>query len=247
MLFFTYIFFFCGGTTMSKDKSRGIILFKHFVEFLKIWGQENYGENVELNWPAIFAFTNSFSILDFRDDLEEVIFSESDEEFRDKCYTWIENQILNDYPIWRLFHINGWLKDKLEQGFIQSELQKDRNLFETRKCYTCKYFSDDVHFIGEDKYSHSYKTERHLYIKGTSLMHLMSCGKRNELVSAISDKFMHRSDIDFTYGQFSMNWRSQFGSRWKLYPYEHSECPYYEKNDITFEEFIDKYGEVLDQ
>lgn len=230
-------------------EARGIILFRHFVEFLKIWGQENYGENVDINWPAVYKFTTSYSILDFRQDLEDVIFSESDEEFRDNCYSWIENQILNGYPIWRLFIINGWLKDKLEEEFVQSAVDEERNRFETRKCFTCKHFLDDVKFIGEDKYSHSYKTERSLYAKGTPLLHLMNCSKRKELIDILGKNRMtsHFDDINFTYKLFRMDSNSQFGSRWKLYPSEHNDCPYYENSGISFDEFISVYGEVLDQ
>ena len=234
----------------ESTRDRGIQIFKYFIDFLKIWGQENYGENVEINWPAVFKFTNSFHILDFREDLEELVFTEDDDEFRDKVFTWIENQILSGYPVWRLFMLSGWLNDKLEHEFTDAQINKDIQYFNIIKCYRCKKFSDHVHFIGSDKFSHSYSTDRDKYVKGYPLLHNMCCVKRCELIDEIKVKrghpmILHEECIEFDYELFNLDSKTQFGSKWKLNPEEHDKCPYFEESEMTYKQFIDTYGEIL--
>ena len=43
-------------------------------------------------------------------DAGEIVNVNSEEEFRDKMFSWIEKQVLDGYPIWRLFKLNNWLK-----------------------------------------------------------------------------------------------------------------------------------------
>ena len=62
-----------------SDKERSILLFKHFIGFLEIWGQENYGENIEIDWFKVYNFTSKYDLLDLREDLEDIVFEENEE------------------------------------------------------------------------------------------------------------------------------------------------------------------------
>lgn len=41
---------------------------------MKYGGQENYGENVEIDWFKVYNFTTKYNLLDFREDLEDIVF-----------------------------------------------------------------------------------------------------------------------------------------------------------------------------
>lgn len=236
-----------------KHKKRGIILFKYFIQFLEIYGQENFGESVEINWPRVYETCNSFGIFDFNEELENMIYSKDEEEFRDKAFKWIEDQVLLGLPIWRLFDLNNWLSQKLEDEVTQEEHKKDVEFFNTCKCFTCKYYHDHVEWFDKKTgYPHDYNEGEGDFVKPpkyVNLMHNLSCRKRNQL--AESHRHKHRylgsySDGKFQYKYFNMTSESQTSSKWKLYPDEHDKCPYYEKDEeMTFEKFVKKYGEIL--
>ena len=57
----------------KSAEEKGILLFKHFIQFLELYGAENYGECFEVNWPKVFKFCNSYHLLDFREDLKELL------------------------------------------------------------------------------------------------------------------------------------------------------------------------------
>lgn len=228
----------------SNDKERSIILFKHFIDFLEIWGQENYGENIEIDWFKVHNFTTKYNLLDFREDLEDIVFEENEEVFRDKVYKWIEDQVLNGYPIWRLFKLNKWLNDKLEKEFNDEIVKENKITFNKYKCLRCKYYNDDVHFIGNDKYSHSFITEKHLY-NNSNLLHITNCNKRKQLLDELIRQYHFEANVEFSYDKFNLDDSWSFG-KWSLDIKKHNKCPYFEKDDdMTYEKFIDLYGEFI--
>ena len=242
-------------TKPDKYKDRSIITFKHFISFLEIYGQENFGENVEINWPLVYEQCIKFGLLDFNTQLEEVIFSESDEEFRDKCFMWIENQIYEGYPIWRLFHLNNWLRDKLEKELINRCEKEEMDFFNNHKCLKCKYYVDSVSFIGMDKFSHVYnKKNIELYnngLKPENILHRVNCLYRQKLINDVSKSKttlsrrsrFHPTPIEFTYKPF--NHDDEDRMRWTLDVKECIDCPYFEIGEIdTYEKFIETYGEI---
>lgn len=224
-------------------EEKGILLFKHFVRFLEIYGAENYGERFEVNWPKVFKFCNSYHLLDFREDLEEIVYSDNYEVFRDRCFKWIEDQILNGYPVFELFKLDDHLFSILRDEYRLSEIEKDKEYFNYMKCYRCKHFYDDPHYIGKDNFSHSFKTSKEGYIPGTRILHLINCLKRKEL-SEKSQK--HRFDESFEFSYKKFNGDTYDLRSWKLVPAEHKDCPYFELDeDMTYEKFIEMYGEIM--
>lgn len=227
---------------MDKYDERALIIFRHFIEFLKIYGQENFGESYDIRWSKVFKFTTSYHLLDFREDLENIIFEENDEIFRDKIYSWIENQILNGYPIWRFFKINNWLYEKLEQEFREKEIENEKKIFEKTKCFKCKFFEDKVSFINDKGYPTPYVKETY---NGTKLLHRLNCLKRKEIIENSGKHHRHHfiSNIDFEYDKFE---EEKYRSGWRLKVDDHENCPYYTLNeDETYESFKEKYGEMI--
>ena len=227
----------------KSAEEKGILLFKHFVQFLELYGAENYGECFEVNWPKVFKFCNSYHLLDFREDLEEIVYSDNDEIFRDRCFKWIEDQILNGYPVFELFNLNDHLSSILRNEYRLSEIEKDKRYFNSMKCFKCKYFYDDPHYIGKDNFSHSFKTSKQNIKSGTGILHRTNCLKRKELLEE-SQKNRFDDSVKFTYKKF--NGDTYDLRTWKLVPAEHKKCPYFELDEnMTYEKFIEMYGELV--
>ena len=226
---------------------RGIEVFRHFIGFLTVWGQENYGESVEIDWSKAYRECVSFGLLDFNEALEEVIYQESDEGYRDACYKWIENQVLKGFPIWRLFKISDWLSNCYEKELNEIEQQKDLEAFNKNKCYKCKHFVDKVTYIGSDKFSHPISDPSWL-TPDSKLLHLMSCNKRIELSSKNGKSHFFSSHESFEYHKFDVDDDTQlgYGSRWHLIPSVLNDCPYFDEDkEMTFERFLETYREII--
>ena len=133
-----------------RNERRAIEIFQHFISFLEIYGQENFGENVEINWPGVYSNCVEFGLFDENPDVEEIVNVNSEEEFRDKMFSWIEKQVLDGYPIWRLFKLNNWLYEQLEKELHENEYKKDVEYFNKYKCFTCKYFYDDIYWLDKE-------------------------------------------------------------------------------------------------
>ena len=67
-----------------RNERRAIEIFHHFISFLEIYGQENFGESVEINWLAVYENCVSLDLFDGNYMIEEIVNSDSEEEFRDK-------------------------------------------------------------------------------------------------------------------------------------------------------------------
>ena len=242
------------------SKLRGIIIFKHFIAFLEIYGQENFGENVEINWPRVYDACNSFDLFDNNTELEEIVYAKNDEEFRDKMFSWIEMQILNGYPIWRLFDLNNWLSNQLEKELHEKEHKKDIEYFNNNKCLSCKYYKDNVEYIDrKTKLLYEYNSGEgdgiHKPPKYCKLFHNKNCGKRKELLEQRrrKDKYKYswpeELENGFKFKPFNLNDETQEendSSKWCLIPEKIKSCPYHtQDNEMTFEKFIKIYGEVL--
>jgi len=239
-----------------RNERRAIEIFQHFISFLEIYGQENFGENVEINWPGVYSNCVEFGLFDENPDVEEIVNVNSEEEFRDKMFSWIEKQVLDGYPIWRLFKLNNWLYEQLEKELHENEYKKDIEYFNKHKCFTCKYFYDDIYWLDkESKLMYEYNEGKgdgyHIPSKYQKLYHQMLCNKRKEQADNHKKKYSWTDDIEnnFKFKPFNLNDETQFdndSSKWLLYPEKMNKCPYYKKDEnMSFEEFIRKYNEIL--
>lgn len=245
-----------------NDKYRSIKLFEYFIEFLKIFGQENYGESAEVNWYAVFNYCQSYGLFDFNDELTDIIYTEDPTEFRDKCFSLLEKNILEGYPVWRLFKMSDWLMNQLEKQLHEFEVEKDKKYFyKTTRCFRCKYYSEHISAIHRKTHYSYHAQDSNGYIKPEyntldyNLFHFRNCEKRTaileEKIADMKAKGQYVShDFEryytFKYRRFNLGtgW-SRDNKNWKLNPWTLRRCPLFEENpNMTYEEFIKKFAEM---
>ena len=236
----------------EKTNERIIKIFKYFVQFLEIYGAENYGQSAEVNWERVWNFCNSCNVLDFNFELEDLVYNNSEEQFRDNVFTFIEKQALEGYPLWRLFTMSKWLEDKCEEELHESEYKKDVEYFNKTKCYRCKNFHNEISMIGstliDPIVSKSFNNMEELknYVKEhkCQVQHyqqMIDCNKRKELLEE-SQSSTFRT-VKFKYKKFNADEFAR--NKWSLNPMEHKRCPYFEENkEMTVDKFIELYEEI---
>lgn len=229
---------------MVNANKRAVILLKHFIAFLEIYGQENYGESADVDWIAVNAFCHSYGLLDFNEELSGLIYTQDDDEFRDRCFSYIENHILSGYPVWRLFKMSRWLYDKLEMEFNDGIMQYKRKYFNDTKCYRCIHLMQHISFIDPDTrkplaYNRNNPTHVHLLEGGyVKPLFLYDCKKRNCIMDEeCGNNYRKRRNMKFKYKKF--NWDKFSTSRWHMDTWKLRDCPYFEQLEgITFEGFM---------
>ena len=237
----------------KKAKARSIELFRYFVQFLEIFGQENYGESAEVYWPAVYNFCSQYKLPDFNTTVEEIVYQEKDEDFRDKCFKFMEDQILHGYPVWRLFKMSAWLQDKCEQELMEREIAKDKKYFEqTTRCYRCKFFEDRMSFIDKATgYPKNIGKDDVIDWDKGQLCHFIDCKKRNELLEEkIGDKtrfHYSRDSVILKYRGFNLiNPWGHKQNGWTMNPWHLRKCPYFEQDpEMTYEKFLHDYKEII--
>ena len=212
---------------LTKDRS--IMLFKYFIEFLQIWGQENYGENVEIDWCKALAECQKFHLFDLNSELEEVIYS-SEEEFKDLAFKWVENKVLNGWTIWRLFKLSPWLLSELEEEYSNDEVRQEYNNYLTHKCYRCKYYRDHASwFKNTINGMKNVSVDDELPENEEPLHWRPECAKRIDLMEGKPKFSRLGSRHNFEYEKFNTS-----SQDWVLEPEELHDCPYFEEGGMDW-------------
>ena len=123
-------------------------IFKNFINFLEIYGQENLGCGYEINWTQVHRMIVDNNMFDFNDELESVIYHDDEsfdsEEFRDRCYKYIEEQILKGYPVWHLFKLSKHLTKVLQDEEDKQTMEMFKKKYNKHLCYRCKHFKNNI-------------------------------------------------------------------------------------------------------
>jgi hypothetical protein len=228
---------------LFSPREHALTVFKHFVAFLEIYGQENYGESAEVNWHEVHSFCHQYHLLDFNNELSSVVYTEDEQEFRDLCFSYIENKILDGYPVWRFFNMSDWLKNKLEQELQDTIIRKKEEFFCKTRCFRCKYMNVHISFIcPKDKVPIAYCKDNPYH---TELMESnkvfpifrYGCNKRNQLILEKSNGnpvWMRRIKLD--YKLFN---KSEGEREWKMNVWKLRNCPYFDEDKtMTFDKYI---------
>lgn len=250
---------------------RKVEVFKHMVKFLEIYGNENFGQSAEVNWKQVWDYCSRCDMLDFNVEVEELVYHTPDEEFRDRVFEFIEKQILDGYPVWRLFTMSKWLYDKCEQELLDNERKKDIEYFEKTKCYRCKHFKNKLTIMYNTLFEpfnlKDFDTIKEFKdsvkpIEVKNVKYNMYCTKREELLNeAYKKKFEGKEFIShFKESNFKENYRFKYNkfnvgeddewegfrrnNEWILNPSKLKRCPYFEESDMTAERFVELYGEI---
>ena len=237
-------------------------IFKNFIGFLEIWGQENYGESFEVNWAKVHRIIIENNMFDFNDDLENIIYNYDvdyeSEEFRDSCYKYIENQVLSGLPIWTLFN----LSDHLQNIYLKEDEEKHRlediKLFNKYKCFKCKNFTDgqkvaaNFSFYTIEDFKERFGEEK---LKVSNITHGENCTVRMKLLEDHNVKFgrLHDTrDINkiFRKEECPNNflYKTYNERDWKFIPLiNRCKCKFYEEDEShnTYDKFIEKYYELF--
>jgi len=132
----------------NLSELKKIYLFKHFIKFLEIYGQEAFGENYPVKWGLVHNIICDHSIWSMDEELDDIIYnSEEDldsDAFRDKVFSYIEKQVIDGYPIFRLFNLSPWLNKCFEDEIDRKIYDEDKKWFNKHLCYKCKHFKDNI-------------------------------------------------------------------------------------------------------
>jgi len=245
-------------------------IFKNFINFLEIYGQENLGCGYEVNWTRVHRMIVDNNMFDFNDELEEVIYHNDErfdsEEFRDKCYKYIEDQILKGYPVWHLFNLSKHLTKVLQDEEDRQTMEMYKKKYNSHLCYKCKHFKNNIIVYEQfNRFHLNDYIERH---PGTNpillnLSHEMYCKYREERVDYINEH-MKEFDIHWHDKERGINkqlTKEGFSSKLLFekdtqYSYKHDfilkpllnqcRCKFFEENkDMSFDKYIKENYEVV--
>lgn len=251
----------------EKAELRKVEIFKYMIQFLEIYGNENFGQSAEVNWARVWDFCSHCDTLDFNYEVEDLVYNTNEEEFRDKVFEFVEKQAIEGYPIWRLFNMSKWLFDKCEEELKQNEHEKDVEYFNKTKCYRCQYFSHRLRLIFSTPFepvcSGDFDTindfrKRYPDAKVKSLSHIMNCRKREEFLDEAFKKACEKGNwgrhfenefkqnYKFKYSKFNYTDESQddYSRDWVLYPLALKRCNYFIESDMTPEKFEKLWHEI---
>ena len=245
-------------------------IFKNFINFLEIYGQENLGCGYEINWTQVHRMIVDNNMFDFNDELEEVIYhndeSYDSEEFRDRCYKYIEEQILKGYPVWHLFKLSKHLTKVLQDEEDRKTMEMFKKKYNKHLCYRCKHFKNNiVVYENFNRIPIKDYIERHPGINPIllNLSHEMYCKYREERVEYISE---HMKEFNIFWHDKERGINRQltkegFSSKLlfeKDTPYSYNrefilkplsnqcKCKFFEENkDMTFDKYIKENYEVV--
>ena len=237
-------------------------VFKNFIGFLEIWGQENYGERFEVNWSKVHRIIIENNMFDFNDDLDNILYNHNidyeSEEFRDQCYSYIENQVLSGLPIWTLFDLSDYLKNIYLKEDEEKRRNEDIKLFNKYKCFKCKHFIDHQMVVANFSFYHIEEFKERFgedKLKVSTISHGENCDVRIKLLEDYNVKFGRLHDIRDVNKIFRKEecpniflYNSYKERDWKFIPLTNrSKCKFYEedKTHNTYDKFIEKFIELF--
>ena len=237
-------------------------IFKNFIGFLEIWGQENYGERFEVNWTKVHRIIIENNMFDFNDDLDNILYNSDidyeSEEFRDQCYSYIENQVLSGLPIWTLFDLSDYLRNIYIKEDEEKRRKEDIKLFNKYKCFKCKHFIDgqmvaaNFSFYHIEEFKERFGEER---LKVSTITHGENCTIRLNLLKDNEVKFGRFHDTRDTNKIFRKEecpnnflYETYNERDWKFIPLtSRCKCKFYEEDEThnTYDKFIEKFIELF--
>lgn len=254
----------------EKEKSglRKVEIFKYMIQFLEIYGNENFGQSAEIDWAHVWEYCSACDTLDFNYEVEDLVYNTKDEDFRDKVFAFVEKQAIEGYPLWRLFKMSKWLYDKCEADLMASEHAKDIEYFNNTKCYRCKNFKNSLHIVystlleplcmGDFESVEEFR-QRYPNAQVKSYSHNMTCLEREKQLHEAYEKACEKDSFishfeernfkqsyKFKYKKFNYSDESQddYSRDWVLYPLALKRCNYFVESDMTPEKFEKLWNEI---
>ena len=245
-----------------------IKLLEFAIVYFSEYGKENFKENTyKLNWFSVFTITISDGYYSNYDEYEELkkAFNGNDENLiKEKAFKYFDKIVENGENVSKLFIFkNEEDTEKFKKLEKVKYLESQKNKFNSVKCFKCKHFDQIVRALNNDtielpvdiimrnenkpfdeiKYSHL-------------ILHKYNCTKRQEIIDSITKNDSYPFDKELrTNRKLEENNEPSFfkynehdgkiTKDWTLKPIKSNcECKYFERSDITFDDFIKKYYEV---
>lgn len=204
---------------LSENKK--IFLFKWFIKFLEIYGQETFGESASINWGLVHNEIIGHDIWSMNMELDNLLYNEHEsldsEEFRDKVFSYIEDRVIKGYPIFRLFYLPEKLKKYYEDEIKQNIYKNDKKRFARYKCFKCKHYCNKINvYVGDPGMNimgvadMSIETFKERYpnvdIETFRLIHHQMCD--------LHEKYFKEFENDETKGFVSFTYKEQNFNKW---------------------------------
>ena len=173
-----------------NTEERRMFLFKCFVSFLELWGEENYGNSSIVDWVKVHNYVCDSNIITSSIEIDNLVYGDLDpesDEFRDKVYKFIEDHVIEDVSMHTFFKLSPWLKRKLDEE-IKNKIRKEcEEIFNKSKCLRCKHYIDHI-TIFDAKTLNRYSVEDYIrFHPGEEITHNMiqhhrNCDLRKKLI-----------------------------------------------------------------
>lgn len=236
----------------------------YFSEF----GKENFKENsYKLNWFSIFTILISggyYNNLVEYDELSDAFNSNNENLIKEKAFKYFDKIVENGENVSKLFIFkNKEDTEKYKKVEKIKYIESQKNKFNNTKCYKCKHFNQTVTGLDND----NLELPINVIMKGCHIsfddikfshliIHKYNCSKRQEVVENLTKNDSYPFDKELRVNKkieennepecfkfFEKD--NKLIKNWSLKPLKaNCECKYFEKSDITFEEFIEKYYEI---
>ena len=246
-----------------------IKLFEFAIIYFSKYGKENFKEDsYKLNWFSIFTIVvyngGYYNNLIEYDELSKAFNSNDENLIKEKAFKYFDKIVENGENISKLFIFkNKEDSEKYKKIEKIKHIELQKNKFNSIKCFKCKHFNQLVTAINNDTIEVSVDTAmkienssfdeiKYLY----AILHKYNCNKRKEVVDNLSknDTYPFDKELRINKKIEENNEPDHFKffekdnrliKNWTLKPLNtNCECKYFEKSDITFEEFIEKYYEI---
>lgn len=239
------------------------------VNYFNKYIEKNFkGKKVKLNWFTVYEdlfisgkYSNIYSI-----ELNALTNSkyknlDNLEILKVLCYRYFDYIVMCNEPISNFFIFENEadknMYNKIEADKIK---EKKERIFNSRLCYKCKHFSDRVMGCGNDsieisldyilKYIESdFDTVQKYYY----IVHYYDCQKRKKLIDELNKSDTYPFDVEKrmnkkldklnmpSHFKYKIDEKSGRVDTWFLNPRAVKDCSFFESNDITFDEFMDKH------
>lgn len=243
-----------------------MLIFKIFIEFFIDYGIKEFGENkFKLDWYRIYE--NLF-IFNFYHNYDEwIILNKNEENSKEEIEKYTKelcNKIIkNGERIDLFFEIKNNDNNNFIDEINKRKNEIDNEKFNSKKCYKCKHFLDDVVFLDNNGIEISFNSIKREYENKTEeirkryyTIHKYDCDKRNkiinELMKSVSYPFDKEERINRKFEENNIPKHFYFKydngkiiKKWILNPIDYeTECPFFEDSGIDLKEFINRYYEI---
>ena len=243
-----------------------MLIFETFIEYFINYGNDHFEKDkYKLDWYKVYE--NLFIYNSYYEYKEWDILMNNKDISEDDIVKYTNelcDKIVNNGERIDLIFIfkddNNSIVNDIDERKQESDLLK----FNSKKCYKCKHFLDNVYFldtcigieISLNSIRREFKDKPEDIKKFYYIIHKYNCLKRDKIITELMKDDTYPFDIEVRLNKkfeennipkhFYFQVKNEKVDRnWILKPLECDKpCPYFEESDIGLNEFLNKYYEV---